>query len=408
MSAEARRLILDITRLVARTGPQAPTGIDRVERAYLAELAGRGAGNLHLACRTALGWLLIPGSVAPDLLRWIDGPHCLPLTGPLATALARNRRTPAIEAALRARSHLCLTLPALARQVAAGSGGGSLVWLTVGHMNLSVPLFRRLKRLPGLRIVAMLHDTIPLDHPDWSGPGASDRLKDGLRAAFAHADLILTPSAAAAGDLQRWAGLSGHRIDPLVVPLGVTPAAPRPDLVPPDLRPDRPYFVALGTIEPRKDHALLLDIWDGFRAAPPPGHAPALLVLGRRGWAAPALFARLDRALPLVRVAGGLPDGAVSALLQGAQALLAPSRAEGFGLPVAEAAALGVPVIASDLAVTREVAGDWPVYLTPGDLYAWQDAIITMARQADSRQGRPAPAKMPDWQAHFNLVFSRL
>ncbi|MDT9702392.1 glycosyltransferase, partial [Streptomyces sp. P17] len=92
----------------------------------------------------------------------------------------------------------------------------------------------------------------------------------------------------------------------------------------------RPRFVTLGTIEPRKNHALLLDVWDSL---PPP--RPQLVVIGRRGWADQALFARIA-ATPDVAEFNTLDDGQVAAVLTGAQALLMPSFAEGFGLPLTE------------------------------------------------------------------------
>jgi glycosyltransferase involved in cell wall biosynthesis len=98
----------------------------------------------------------------------------------------------------------------------------------------------------------------------------------------------------------------------------------------------------------------------------------------------------------------GLPDGAVASLLLGARALLFPSLAEGFGLPLVEAAALGTPVIASDLPVIREVLGDYPVYLDPVDSYPWMETVKTLAL-SQTRQTALTP---PTWRDHFNTVLN--
>lgn len=407
MSAEARPVLLDITRLIGRAGAGPLTGIDRVERAYIRALTAR-RGPVGFICRTAVDFLVTTPDRAPKLLSWIDDAARLPDTSWLARTIARGRRTPALEAALRARSTACATHGRLARALAAL--GDPPVWLNVGHTNLEDRQMRALRRT-GARLVVMIHDTIPIDHPEWSGPRAPAEFGRRLEAALAHAGLILCPSTPVADAVRRRARAAGHLPELLVAPLGVAPAPPQPGLVPAGLPLDRPYFVALGTIEPRKDHGLLLDLWARFQAELPPGHIPRLFIVGRRGWRNEAVFRRLDSA-PFVGSTvfelPDLPDGAASALLAGAAALLQPSRAEGFGLAAAEAAVLGVPVIASDLPVTREVLGSWPVYAPAGDMYAWKNAIITMARQAGGRQARPSPARLPGWEAHFNLVFSRL
>ena len=145
-----------------------------------------------------------------------------------------------------------------------------------------------------------------------------------------------------------------------------------------------------------------MDLWDGLDNAP---GTPFLVIAGKRGWRSDALFERLD----LMQSAGkriiersDLPDTAIGALIRHARALLAPSRTEGFGLPVAEAAALGTPVIAADLPVTREIVGDYPLYLPAGDLPAWRAAVLVRMKYPVIRQ----PLRLPGWTDHFNRVFN--
>lgn len=104
--------------------------------------------------------------------------------------------------------------------------------------------------------------------------------------------------------------------------------------------------------------------------------------------------------------ANGSPDGALISLLQGARALLFPSFAEGFGLPPAEAAALGCPVIANPLPVLQEILGDYPVYLPVSDDYAWLETIMQAAVKPPKQAGRRW--QPPDWGQHFNAVLNSI
>ena len=115
--------------------------------------------------------------------------------------------------------------------------------------------------------------------------------------------------------------------------------------------------VICSTIEPRKNHLLLLEVWRELVRRDGPG-TPKLVLVGGRGWKFEAVAALLDRSPALrghVVEASGLTTPSLKRLLDGARALLMPSFAEGYGLPVVEAQIAGVPVIASDI---RGLPGD--------------------------------------------------
>jgi glycosyltransferase involved in cell wall biosynthesis len=249
-----------------------------------------------------------------------------------------------------------------------------------------------MRGLPGARIVVLLHDTIPLDHPAFARAGVPRAFARKVAVA-GEADLLVFSSVAARDTARR------HLLRmpaSVVAPLGTE--TPQPGVLPDLPGLTRPFFLMLGTIEPRKNHALILDVWDRL---PDP---PALVIAGRRGWADAALLARLDALkarLPQVIEAPGLPDPAVAALLRDARALLFPSLAEGFGLPPVEALAVGTPVIASDLPVLREVLGRNAVYLPPMDPYPWCDEVL---RALSDPQPRRAPVRPLPWESHVNAV----
>ena len=406
MSAKAPFRLLDITRLVARAGGRPLTGIDRVERAYLAALIAR-QDPFALICRTAAGVLILGSDTAPKLLAWVDDTGTIPRASLLGRTLARSHCTPGLEAALRPLALARLRCARMADWLATWLPMG-IRYLNVGHTNLTGQTLGQLRRVPGLTVAVMIHDTIPLDYPEYSAARAPAEFREKLSAVVRHANLILCTSAAVEADVRRWAGIFGAIPLTRIAHLGVEVVAPDSALVPLTFDLTRPYFVALGTIEPRKDHALLLDVWARFHVTLPQDETPWLFILGRRGWKNDTVFSRLDAAPFIGKTvieAADLADGGVAAILPGACGFLAPSRAEGYGLPAAEAASLGVPVLATDLPVTREILGAYPIYAPAGDMYAWANMIRILALRAKSPRLRPIPAKVPDWAGHFNLVF---
>ena len=173
---------------------------------------------------------------------------------------------------------------------------------------------------------------------------------------------------------------------------------------------DRPTFVVISTIEARKNHLMLLDIWSHLIDRLD-DETPRLLIIGQRGWEADDVFDRLDNDEKLrghVAELNTCSDAELATSMASARALLFPSLAEGYGLPLVEALGAGVPVIASDLPVFREIGGDIPTFIEAGDSSAWEAAILDYA-QADSA-ARTAQLKRvqgfqaPSWDDHFRTV----
>jgi glycosyltransferase involved in cell wall biosynthesis len=391
--------LLDLTRLVSRLGRGPMTGIDRVEQAYLTHLLAQDA-PLYGLVRTGAGFLLLDPAGCAGFAKLCAGALSLPSADLLSRLMHRHDPTRArAETAARQLAMARAVRPGLPRLLRQMPRGAS--YMNVGHTNLDAKTLSCLSSR-GLRVTVLVHDTIPLDHPEFARPGTVDRFRRKLAAVSSHASQIIHLSHATQAQTEGQLARLGRVPPGHVAPLGVETARPDPGQLPPGLNLTTPYFVTLGTIEPRKNHALLLDVWERL---PPP--APQLYIVGNRGWADPALLARLD-ALPSdgpIKLLHGLPDAAVMTLVQGARALLAPSRAEGFGLAPLEAASLGTAVIAADLAVTRELLGNKAVYLPALELYPW---VETIARQTIQPQifGQQTDWTPPTWAAHFKTVLS--
>ena len=107
-----------------------------------------------------------------------------------------------------------------------------------------------------------------------------------------------------------------------------------------------------------------------------------------------------------------MPDTELTTLIDDARALLFPSFTEGFGLPLAEAMARGVPAIASDIGAFREIGGGAPELLSPLDGPAWREAIQDYAAPGSARRTaqveRLTDYGPPDWSSHMDAVCARL
>ena len=234
----------------------------------------------------------------------------------------------------------------------------------------------------------MIHDLIPITHPEYCRAGEAERHAGRVRNMLASAVGIIGNSRATLDSLAAFAGQDGIALPATIAaPLGTDLGGKRADR---RAAPERPTFVMLGTIEARKNHLMLLQIWARLVRAHG-ADAPRLLIIGQRGWECEQVFDLLDRSEVLrgaVVEVRGCSDAELDAHLPGARALLFPTLVEGYGLPLIEALASGTPVIASDLPVFHEIGQEIPDFIDPLDGPAWQAAILDYA--SDSSAAREA------------------
>ena len=398
--------LLDLTRLVSQVGGAKWAGIDRVEAAWLRHLLTL-PDPLYSLARTGRGTFLLDRDGTQALSDRLHG-HVVWGKPDLISRLFR-KLPPLKRAALADLARLSIARTARRRpQLLARHLPKGTAWINVGHSNRFPVGFDLMDRVPGGRVSVLIHDTIPLDYPSYSGVRVS-----GFRRRVAivarRADLVIYNSQQTRDAAESWMAEFGRVPPGITALLGVEAAEPAAGELPEGLNLTRPYFVVLGTIEPRKNHRLLFDIWERFAKTLPPEDIPDLYIVGRRGWLNEDVFAWLDTS-PLigrhVHELGGLSDGAVSALVQGARALLMPSFAEGFGLPPAEAHLLGTVAVVNPLPVYREILGNNPVYVDVADMYSWQTTILELSKAEKPRQtvATGGIGKVPTWQEHFNLV----
>lgn len=197
---------------------------------------------------------------------------------------------------------------------------------------------------------------------------------------------VIADSQATADDLVRHYQIPPEKI--AVIPLGCGPeyAPPRPAAVAAVRAryalPAR-YVLSVGTIQPRKNLARLVEAFKRVRGAT--GDV-VLVVAGQPGWGAEPTLRQIAESGSSVRLLGYVPDGDLPALLGGAEALAFPSLYEGFGLPALEAMACGTPVVCSNNSSLPEIVGDAGLLVPPTDVDALAGALILLLQDSTLRE----------------------
>jgi glycosyltransferase involved in cell wall biosynthesis len=260
----------------------------------------------------------------------------------------------------------------------------------------------------GVQLAFMVYDLLPIRLPECFSPGAAEHHARWL-AVVAKADMAVCISRAVADDLALWLrqnpAATGNRTGPQIraVHLGADLTHSLPTLGVPeaadgllDQLRQRPSFLMVGTLEPRKDHATVLAAFERLWSR---GLDVALVISGRPGWMVESLENSMrshpQRGERLFWIRDS-SDEYLERVYGACACLIAASRGEGFGLPLVEAAQHGLPIIARDLPVFRELAGEHAFYFQEDAPEALADALEEWL--ALYREGRHPSSKGMPWQ----------
>ena len=384
MKKSTSEVIIDITRLVDRQMQgRFPTGVDRVSLEYVNYFGPRSSGLIRYAGQ----WLELSKKDSEQVFEAL---------------LAPNEAFNYLIRQVVVRALLTCFIPRCQ---------GSTVLFHTGHSGLEKPNYASRLRQLNLKPFFFIHDLIPLSHPEYCIPSTPKLHKHRIDAMLALGQGIIVNSAATLAELRDYTSINNLPMPPAKVALLASAKLPLASVRVPL---NKPYFVMLGTIEPRKNHWLILQLWrqlvQDFGDA-----APRLVIIGQRGWECENIIDLLERCDVLrgfVIEESRCSDTQLATWLHHAQALLFPSFAEGYGMPLVEALSVGLPVIANDLPAFREIAGDIPEYVDALDGVGWKALILAYTQsnhpKREAQLERLKHFVVPTWRAHFEQVESFL
>lgn len=420
----APALALDLTRLALAPVRRAPRGIDRVELAYARHFLNSWPGECYPVLPMPWGVRCYRRSQGIEFLRAIEDlwgeakqnpeDHVYARTKAFLTGTAEppHKALAGVKPSLFEQAGgflklLSVTGVPFGRPIARTLPSDA-VYLNVGQLEVFRPFLRWLHRRPDVRAVFMIHDLIPLEYPE-------HHLQIGIRmherivrntAEFAHA--LIVPSHAVSRSVSLELSKFGrdsirtHVEHLAVAPEFLEPVAPDPQLS------GTNYCVICGAVDSYKNHMLLLQVWKEL-VARHGGAAPKLVIAGGPGVSGGHVIAFLRDTPELadhVFFASGLSTGSLRQVMLNAKALLMPSLAEGFGLPIIEALAQGTPVLASDIPAHREAGvGGNVTYLAALEREAWLKSIEAASALVRSPDGKAVPGAgvyaPRTWETYF-------
>jgi alpha-1,2-rhamnosyltransferase len=278
-------------------------------------------------------------------------------------------------------------------------------FLVLLDLNLDPELFSAVAalRARGVRVAAVVYDLIPLRFPDFHSGIFVEEFSIWIHSAMANCDCLLAISRAVQNDLNALLAAAGFTRPTGFFYLGSALSSPAETAaVREKVRravsgtPEQFVFLNVGWINPRKNHAVLLDAFEHLWNE---GSAARLVIVGQIDLLIGMDVARRINSHPMrgrkLFVFHDLSDLELEYCYGHCSALVYPSLAEGFGLPLIEALLRGLPVLASDIDAFREVGGDWVTYFDARDAHAVELCLRGFMRTG--RAGSPNPVSTYHW-----------
>ena len=265
----------------------------------------------------------------------------------------------------------------------------------------------------GVKVVFVLYDLIPIHYPQFCGESRQTEFEQFVISMLNHSDGVLSISKAVEDDLISYVN-DQERVEERLSKDGLPRlhyfylgvnfpkfsgcAAFKNPLLEQTLSSKQAVFLTVSTIEPRKNHAFMLDVFERLWAN---GSQIKWIIVGRVGWMMSDFIERIEahpRYNQNLFMFNDLNDAELVYCYQQATALVFPSVIEGFGLPIIEALHYSLPVVASDIAIHREIGRDRIMYAKLNNVDEWADLIAEIARNGVSKNYLPEEFDWMNWQ----------
>lgn len=405
-------VLFDCTRLIERRKAVTPTGIDRVDIHYLNHLFKKYPDNIvgvvqygqRLVAMKHEHLSLLRDTLA---LRWIsDNKIKVPDSVELDVAYAKGK-----ELAKTLESHIKEDLihPNILDFLVKKKSQKN-IYVNASHLGLDKEaLMLSIKQHLNCKMLFFIHDIIPIDYPEYVAANGDIIHKKRINNVSLVADRVIVNSRYTRDRVESYLSKCGYRVPDIDI-LYIGADTHFKDIVSCDanILDGKKYFVSVGTIEPRKNHIMLFNIWR--RWIEERDDAPYLVLIGKRGWEIKTVTNMLDLSPALrsrVVELSGLSDQDMVSILKGSQGLLFPTFVEGWGMPLAESLSLGVGAVCSDIDVFKECGQNLATYIDPLDAKSWYDELVKINLSKDIQNEMRAKAAQyvsPDWADHYSQL----
>lgn len=267
----------------------------------------------------------------------------------------------------------------------------------------------------GCRIFFLVHDILPVTHPQYYAAPWRDEFKANLIASFSWVEMYFCVSGYTRDELVGFAALTaGGPIRTAVMHNGYDLSTGRSGehgstKLARVCQSFPTFLIMVGSIEPKKQHVYVIDelskLWDG-------GYDLPLLIIGRRGWMDTEIVDRVQ-SHPLLNKKlfwfRDVTDGDLLQAYRQARFLLFAAESEGFGLPLIEALCNGLPVVAYDTPIAREIAGDLCLYFDRDQIHLG-DVLLSYAdlEKYRTRKAMVSSFRWPSWEERADCLFDEL